>query len=434
MGLANHVSDIHCDSNTWITVAYRKNRFTQYHYEGVENATNRLIELSRENVDVYMSNADFFAPKRGLATLYRINSLFIDIDCHEHEFDLGQTLYYLNTEFFEKTVPRPSRIIATGRGLQLHYFIENAPRMALPLWQLLQDRLIKEFESISSYVEGVSVDNKCRDVTRIARLPESYNTKSKTRAYIVDDYAYRYRLDEIVEGYYTDLQFDREKAKAKKELKAKKTTKKKQNKVTNLYTKYSLLCARMNDLTKLIELRGGDCNGYRDEMLFIFGWTVISKNMTEQQVVNEILAINVLFKEPLPDRVAREKAKYIYKKFKSQVLKKANPKQKYEYHDRYLFKNDTIIKRLNITRAEMKLLTTIIDEREKYDRNNERRRKLRRDNDGLLADEKRVLTVEDQIIEMKNNKVKNKDIAESLRISIKTVEKYVTKLRKSGRL
>lgn len=422
MGLSNHVTDIHCDSTAWITVAYRKSRLTQYHYKGVENATNRLIELSQENVDVYMSNADFFMPQRGLATLYRINSLFIDIDCHDGPFDLEQTMYYLEEEFFEKNVPRPSRIVASGRGLQLHYLIENAPRMALPLWQLLQDRLIKEFESISSYVEGVNVDTRCRDVTRIARLPGTYNTKSKTMAYIVDNYAYRYRLDEIVDGYYTDLQFDREKAKEKKSTN--KKAKKKQNKVVNLFTRYSLLCARIADLTKIIELRNNDCNGYRDEILFIFGWTVISKNMTEQQVVNEILAINTLFKEPLSDREARQKAKYIYKKFQSQVLKKANPTQKYEHHDRYVFKNETIIKRLNISREEMKHMVTIIDTREKYDRNNEKRRLARRDENGMTQREKAKLDTKNKVQELKAQGLSRSQVIKQTGFSESTVKRY----------
>ena len=152
--------------------------------------------------------------------------------------------------------------------------------------------------------------------------------------------------------------------------------------------------------------------------------------MTEQEAINEILAINSLFKNPLTDGEARAKAKHIYKKFKSQVLKKANPKQKYEYHDRYLFKNDTIIQRLNITKDEMKLMATIIDQREKYDRNNERRRNERRDENGNLISKVQIQERRFKVKELMDQGLGYKRIAKTLGISENTAKNDVRALKK----
>lgn len=94
-----------------------------------------------------------------------------------------------------------------------------------------------------------------------------------------------------------------------------------------------------------------------------------------------------------------------------------------------------MIKKLNITKAEMQSgFKTIIDTREKYDRNNKKRRDARRDENGLLKDEKRVLDLKDAIVSLKKQKVKNKDIAEQLNTPLKTIERHITALKKEGRL
>ena len=189
-----------------------------------------------------------------------------------------------------------------------------------------------------------------------------------------------------------------------------------------LHTALMLRCARADDLIKLIELRGGDMKGKRDELLFIYGWTVVSKTCQKERFVRELEAINVLFKEPLSDKEIRYKANHIYDKYSSKVLKKEKPKQFYEHFDTYIFRNDTIIKKLEITEDEQKQMSTIIAKREKYDRKNEKRRNKRRNEAGLTKKQQEKLERKAKIQELKAQGYKQIAVAEMLNISLRTVK------------
>jgi ATP/maltotriose-dependent transcriptional regulator MalT len=89
----------------------------------------------------------------------------------------------------------------------------------------------------------------------------------------------------------------------------------------------------------------------------------------------------------------------------------------------YWYKNDTLIERLDISTSEQKHMKTMIGVDEKYDRNNERRRKSRRNEEGLTKREKEKLDTINELRELVNKGLKNKDIAEKLSISVRQVQR-----------
>lgn len=416
------IKDIHEDNDTsYITVANRnKSAWNQVHCLGYESATTHIITLRESEIqDIYHSNNSFFRPQRGEATLFNLNALYLDIDWHDakEQIDHNRVIEYLNVVYFNRKVPLPSYIVATGRGLQLYWRIETAPKQAIFLWKLVQSRMAQALANISEFEAGINVDMSCvNDVARVFRVPNTFNTKSQTYARVVQ-YSENaiYTLSEIRDTYYKDLYKDSDRL-------AKKS---KNNVIANkFFNKLNLQQSRIDDLLLLLEMRAGDMVGCRDKFLFVYGWTLVGKRATEEVFVRELVAVNELFKDPLPYAEISYKARHIYKKYKSKVLKKDNPTQFYEYFDVYIFRNDTIIKYLDITEQEQKQLKTIIAKREKYDRNNERRQSERRNEAGLTKREQAKHDTMTRVRALKDKGLKQKQVASELGVGIATVKRY----------
>lgn len=419
------IKDIHEDNDTsYITVANRnKSAWNQVHCLGYESATTHIITLRESEIqDIYHSNNSFFRPQRGEATLFNLNALYLDIDWHDakEQIDHNRVIEYLNVVYFNRKVPLPSYIVATGRGLQLYWRIETAPKQAIFLWKLVQSRMAQALANISEFEAGINVDMSCvNDVARVFRVPNTFNTKSQTYARVVQ-YSENaiYTLSEIRDTYYKDLYKDSNRL-------AKKS---KNNVIANkFFNKLNLQQSRIDDLLLLLEMRAGDMVGCRDKFLFVYGWTLVGKRATEEVFVRELVAVNELFKDPLPYAEISYKARHIYKKYKSKVLKKDNPTQFYEYFDVYIFRNDTIIKYLDITEQEQKSLKTIIAKREKYDRKNDKRNAERRNEAGLTKKQQEMKDLKEKIEELKAQGMSLRAIAESLGVSLGKVQRALKK-------
>lgn len=432
--LKKHLEFIYGDTDSFITVATKKQgKFnSHYHFKGVEETHLAIVEKMKEEVDIYTSHATFSRPKRGKATLWHINTLFADLDCHVvgQTFDLDVLMHYLETEFFNIVVPYPNEIVFTGRGVQLYWRIEDAPRQVLPLWELIEIHILQALDKITDYVPSVSVDMACKDITRISRVPGTVNQKNGTEAYIVHQSDEIFRLHDIIEGYFPELYISEERRaeieanKAKKKTKKKAKTVKVDKTIVKVFNAYTMAYYRSQDLLRLLEMRGGDVKGYRDEFFYIYIWTVIEKRSTLEDVERELDAVNSLFKVPMSDAKVKAKAKHVYNKFQSQVLKRAKKgekaEHKYYYFDRYIFRTETIIKKLNITPEEQKQMDFLISTREKYDRKNNKR--CPKDEDGYSIKKAPIKERRAKVKELLEKGYKQKEIAEMLGISVDTVK------------
>ena len=98
---------------------------------------------------------------------------------------------------------------------------------------------------------------------RILRVPGSINSKSKTVVSIIDEYDYIYDLREIQKEFLPEL-----KPKEKKKGRSKK--------INYIYRERSLYYARIQDITKLCELREYDLKGHREIILFLYRYYLCS--------------------------------------------------------------------------------------------------------------------------------------------------------------
>ncbi len=109
-----------------------------------------------------------------------------------------------------------------------------------------------------------------------------------------------------------------------------------------------------------------------------------------------------------------------------------NPTQYYHHFDRYIFKNETIIQDLEISEEEQRQMKTLIQTTEKYRRNNERR--TPRNEEGKTKKQQERELILDKIIALKQEGAKNKEISQQLNLTPKTLERYITQLRKAKKL
>ena len=402
-----------------------------------------LNTLKEQEIDVYGSVNEFSMAKRSEATIVKLNKLMCDLDCHEGGFNEWVTLEVLRADFFGSQVPYPSEVVNSGRGLHLYWYLEDEGRESLAKWKTVQQIILNSLAPISEQT-SCNVDFKCIDPARVLRVEGTWNTKSKSPCHLIEKTNLTYTLDDILECFY-DVNLDDLKpfnsnpnkdtgndkktlTGAKnalnergewKDLKVKRT-----NGIVSVFNAYSLLTCRATDFRKLLELRGGDMEGMRDEFLTMYAWTVISKKDDLEKLERELHGINSLFKAPLKDKEVSYKAKYIFERFNKEVIKGADTSQFTEF-DRYWYKNTTIIKRLEITPKEQKEMLTIISKEEKDQRRNKYKRDCRRNENGLTKRGQSKADKVDQVKELKRLGYKQKEIAEMLNMSKGTVSKYL---------
>lgn len=124
-----------------------------------------LARQLRATVDTYLS-VNAFNGWRRVSLLKSLRAVYVDLDGMQ---DLEAALDVLASA----RMPAPSFAVMSGRGLHLYWLLQSTPAKALPVWQRLQDTLIKTLEQ-------VGVDKKCRDCTRVLRLAGTINSKSET--------------------------------------------------------------------------------------------------------------------------------------------------------------------------------------------------------------------------------------------------------------
>ena len=401
-----------------------------------------LNTLKEQEIDVYGSVNEFSMAKRSEATIVKLNKLMCDLDCHEGGFNEWVTLEVLRADFFGSQVPYPSEVVNSGRGLHLYWYLEDEGRESLAKWKTVQQIILNSLAPISEQT-SCNVDFKCIDPARVLRVEGTWNTKSKSPCHLIEKTNLTYTLDDILECFY-DVNLDDLKpfnsnpnkdtgndkktlTGAKnalnergewKDLKVKRT-----NGIVSVFNAYSLLTCRATDFRKLLELRGGDMEGMRDEFLTMYAWTIISKKDDLEKLERELHGINSLFKAPLKDKEVSYKAKYIFERFNKEVIKGADTSQFTEF-DRYWYKNTTIIKRLEITPKEQKEMLTIISKEEKNERDKDRKKKNRRNENGLTSREQAKNDRYATIQELKRLGYTQKAVSETLNISLRTVKRH----------
>lgn len=124
--------------------------------------------------DTYLSVNQFFG-WRNVRLLRSLRCCYADIDGTE---DLDLALEMLQ----EAQIPAPSFVVFSGRGLHLYWLLTPTPCQALPVWQLVEDHLVKSLRKIGA-------DIRAKDCARMLRVVGTTNAKNgqEVRGLVLSD-------------------------------------------------------------------------------------------------------------------------------------------------------------------------------------------------------------------------------------------------------
>lgn len=355
----------HHPQNTdgWITLAKKDpdtKRFRQYHYKPEELASS-LSEWMGE--DVYYSQNSFYKPQRRIDNIRQLRSLYVDLDVYTLGMTPEWVLGKLEHEYFGQAIPEPNMIIFSGRGLVLIWNIEPIPYKAMPLWRAVETFFVEQLKEVGA-------DTKATDPARIFRLAGTIN--SKNRAIVKTEYRHDYRYD------IHQLQYDYLPELAPKNLAVKKKGRK--TKIVRMFNTYTLHLSRARDLAKLVELRQGAVEGFRETILFLYRYWTCCFTDDPDRALDDTLSLNSEFLHPLPEREVISATKCAEKAWFAKSDVKANELAKAMGYPGagYNMSNSKIIEWLDISPQEQEHLSSIIGAAEKRRRNTIAKREQRR--------------------------------------------------------
>ena len=386
MNAKDYVKDLHSSNDGFITIAKNQDTWKQQYFNDINK-----INIKLNTKDTYVSQNSFIKESRQLINLNRLHSIYIDIDCYRKNLTKEAVIFFLEEMYGE--IPRPNYLIDSGRGVYYIILIDENKKK-LPEWQTIEKFLF-------SKMEWLGADAKCLDATRVLRVVDSVNSRNNQRVTILDHYDYNYSINEILENYIPEI------PRAKK---AKKKKKGRPKKIVSLYNLYTLYHSRIEDIKTLCRIRNYNMNGYRETTLFLYRYFSNVYHDDEDDALYNALELNKKFTEPLNE---------------IELIEDTQSASRYYKDLKYKYSNEKLIKLLDITEDEQKQLSTIISTKEKYRRNNLRRYRERRDKEGKTEKEIEIEKRKESVRELKQKKYTNKEIAEMLGITERTVKRYL---------
>lgn len=353
----NHILFHHDPQTTdgYITIARKdrqSGRFEQFYYRPQELA-DHLTNVMGE--DVFFSQNTFYRKARRIETIRQLRSLYVDLDFYIFNYNPEWILGKLEHEFYGQSIPEPNLIIFSGQGIVLIWMIDPVPYKALPLWQAVQNYLIKELKPLGG-------DPKAADAARVFRIAGSTSSKNGNEVSVNYRHDYRYALRDIQYDYLPELtpKLDKPKPGRKK-------------KVLHLFNIYSLHAARLKDLAKLVELRHGEMEGCRETVLFLYRYWTCCFTGDPQQALVQTLDFNQTFTRPLSQKEASKATVSAQKAWTAKNDAEANERAKAMGYPGagYRISNAKLISWLGITEEEQKHMSTIIGPKEKNRRKRE---------------------------------------------------------------
>ena len=187
-------------------------------------------------------------------------------------------------------------------------------------------------------MKHLGADPQCLEATRVLRTIGSYNSKSGSEVRILEEYDYKYTLEEIQENYIPELT---EVVKKPKINKPKKKKRGRPKKIVSIFNLYNLYAKRIQDIETLCELRSYDLKGHRELILFLYRYFSNVFYADSEEGFLNTLELNSRFIEPLDEY---------------ELLVDTQSAERYWIENRYKYSNAKLIRLLEITEEEQKAL------------------------------------------------------------------------------
>ena len=394
---------------------------------GLNDVDNLLLYSKKhQKSDVYLSLNGFVYGDRSVSSMMQGRNIGIDVDPPKSGLAVKDAVEKLRQYVMQGRIPNPNLIIYSGGGIQPIYTIAGG---ASPKMGYLMHYITIQYISL---LREIGSDPAASDLARMLRMPGTVNTKYGVEVKVEIWRQLEYSLQDLYE-FCTPVEQSQKRGKRRKGSIAIFTGKK------GVKTLYSLNAARVNDLQKLVEIRGGDLTGCRNTFIYIYSFTVclFLKSRVDtagfiQPILEQIYSrtakpmkkseINATIKSACNDAIEFMEA-FAANKFSMRGLPRTLIKP---------MKNETVIAKLNITDDEVKQMRTIITGEESYSRKVQKRRESGiKERQGYLVEQAEITDNKRLLLEQamrKHPNAMNKELAEMLSVSVRHIQRLKKKL------
>ena len=370
-----------------------------------------------EQDDVYIALNVFKGVRRRSEDLVGFNALYTDLDFYKIGISKQDARAEIQRMINAGEIVEPSMIIDSGRGYQLVWlmqFMANIPAYH-KLWRRMQGAIYERFLHLNA-------DNAARSVTQIYRLVGSWSSRTGTLI-TFEHLADRYTIGELKDALLDDID-DIAPAPTPQ---PRKTVRRKVAYKDSGLSRATLYRARKNDMEQLVAIQGGQVNRRR----FIFCYAVTALEVFKGDTSRLEMAL-----EAINDRFIRQLPMHALHSARASAVNSYHAKQGNK-HFGYNFTNAYIIDNLEISIDEQQYMTTLIGSEEKRRRDLIAKEKKRREagmRTALEYKQERLDKTAQQLEVLKvmlaeNPKVKRKEIAERLGVSVDRVKKLKAQLQ-----
>lgn len=420
-------------------IGVKRFNWHQWSYKKEEIDNILLQNIIGYNHNTYLSLNSFKSPKKTISNLYSLNALWSDIDFYKipkyEDKTYAEMISIVSKNKLIKKIP-PSLWIYSGNGIYPIWLIKDAyAKACLPLWNKLMQEIHLELQQYGA-------DSSAVEASHVLRLAGSNNSKTNCTSKIVKDIfnfnPKRYSLNELSELILPKFEYTKEEWNKIKSKKKKTKKERRACEIKTLFNIHTLNYNRMQDLFTLVEIRKGQCDGYREIIIFLYRYWANCFHKNSETALAEVFELNSMFTNPLSQNEvikatkSAETAAEIWENKLNEYLsleEKPSIVAFFKNTGCYIYSNKKLIKLLNITQEEMKHLLTIINTKEKNRRNKEYRREYKRqehrNENGITYREQAKFDKIKLIVELLNQGYKQIEIADKLSITKGTVSKYI---------
>ena len=375
------------------------------------NTNDMMYSLNCFN-NMYKSNED---------SLFSLQNIAIDLDFDTTKHTKKEVLSKLDATV-GITIPLPN-IIEHSNRIRLIYSIEDVAvtKKSLNLYKRIGQDIVDRVKDLD--LEG---SISLQPSTTYARFLGTKNTKNNSKVQIKAYNLKKYKLRDMQNTLLPKPEWviSIEKANKKdskvtqeqvlQEFKKKNKSKAKISYIHNIYT---LNMGRLEDLRRIQTIRE---KGYKEILTYLYRNYCYLAGYSKEETFKMLIEFNNNFDNPRP-------------------LNKLDGDTKHLSRKQYTHKSETILKLLDISLKEQERLNLIVTiqsaeiRRRKIEKQKETYKENKKKNGKKLRDEE-TEEKKTKIKDLRQKGLKNKEISEQLCVSIKTVEKYITILRKEGLL
>lgn len=316
---------------------------------------DELAATGTDLLDTYTTVHTFRGYKRTSDRVFNFGSIFIDLDCHSDDPDQIQiakmrTVEILEDAFSDGRLAVPTMITDSGRGFGLQYILDKSiantwkTEKIKAFYKKVRKKLyVKYQEILSADPQAAQPDASVLDDARVCRIPGTYNVAADTYCRLIAVSGKCYELSDLVQGCNLwDWKSGEEYKKAKEEKERKKKEIASRPVVPFAEYRLPFLSTRLEQLEKLQEMRGADCEGCREQMLFIAYSALVQIDRSPAAV--RLQEINERFTDPLPQAEL------------DHIIQETDQSVGMDHKGFYKLSNAYVVDTLGLTDAEIKTI------------------------------------------------------------------------------